>query len=94
MSLIAGIVVSFYQWDLGSPFDVSNWGRFNPVGRATYPLILIFMFFPITIPVILVLLVPVYIGFKKEKLWPLSMLGFLGMGVLWVLFLTELWTMD
>jgi hypothetical protein len=32
------------------------------------------MFFPITLPFILVLLVPVYIGFKREKLWPVSLI--------------------
>jgi hypothetical protein len=67
---------------------------FNPVGRALYPLVLLLMFFPITIPFVLVLLVPVFIGFKWAKLWPVSLIGFLAMGVLWVLFLTELWTMD
>lgn len=96
LSLLAGIAVSFYQWDRGSPFDTSTWGEhgFNPLGRAIYPLVLLFMFFPITVPVILVLLVPVYIGFKREKLWPVSLIGFLAMGVLWVMILTELWTMD
>jgi hypothetical protein len=95
LSLLAGIAVSFYQWDRGSPFDTSTWADgFNPIGRAVYPLILLVMFFPITVVFILVLLVPVFIGFKKEKLWPVSLIGFLAMGVLWVLFLTELWTMD
>lgn len=95
MSLLAGILVSFYQWDRGSPFDTSTWGDgFNPVGRAIYPLALIFMFFPFSFPFILILLVPVYIGFKRERLWPVSLIGFLVMGVLWVLFLTELWAMD
>ena len=96
MSLLAGIVVSFYQWDSGSPFDTSTWDEsgYNPVGRAIYPLFLILMFFPVTIPFILVLLVPVYIGFKRERLWPVSLISFLAMGVLWVLFLTELWAMD
>jgi hypothetical protein len=96
MSLLAGIVASFYQWDWGSPFEKSTWGdaRFNPVGRAIYPLVLIFMFFPITVPVILVILVPGLHRGKKEKLWPVSLIGFLAMGVLWVLFLTDLWTMD
>jgi hypothetical protein len=96
LSLLAGIAVSFYQWDHGSPFDTSTWGEdgFNPVGRALYPLVLIIVAFPITAPFMLVLLVPVYIGFKKEKLWPVSLIGFLAMGVLWVFFLTELWTMD
>ena len=95
MSLLAGIAISFYQWDRGSPFDTSTWDDgFNPIGRAIYPLVLILMFFPITFPLILVLLVPVYIGFKRAKLWPVSLIGFLAMGVLWVLFVTELWTMD
>ena len=96
LSLLAGLAVSFYEWDSGSPFDTSTWGEYgyNPVGRAIYPLALIFMFFPVTLPIILVLLVPVYIGFKKERLWPVSLIGFMGMGVLWVLFLTELWAMD
>ena len=96
LSLLAGVVMSFYQWDRGSPFDTSTWGEsgFNPIGRAISPLILIFMFFPITFPFILVLLVPIYIGVKWKKLWPGSLIGFLAMGVLWVLFLKELWTMD
>jgi len=96
LSFLAGIAVSFYQWDRGSPFDRSTWGEdgFNPVARAIYPVVLLFMFFPLAVPFILVLLVPVYIGFKREKLWPVSLIGFLAMGVLWVMFLTELWTMD
>ena len=55
LSLLAGLAVSFYQWDRGSPFDRSTWGEygFNPVGRAIAPLALIFMFFPITVPVII-----------------------------------------
>lgn len=96
LSLLTGIAVSFYQWDRGSPFDTSTWGvdGFNPIGRALSPLVLIIVAFPITAPFILVLMVPVYIGFKKEKLWPVSLISFLAMGVLWVWFLTELWTMD
>jgi len=72
LSFLAGIVVSFFQWDRGSPFDRSTWGEdgFNPVARAIYPVVLLFMFFPLAVPFILVLLVPVYIGFKREKLWP------------------------
>lgn len=95
LSLLAGIAVSFYQWDRGSPFDTSTWDSgFNPIGRAIYPLVLVLMFFPITLPLLLVLLIPVLIGLRWEKLWPVSLIGFLAMGVLWVLFLTELWTMD
>lgn len=96
MSLLAGVVMSFYQWHRGSPFDTSTWGEsgFNPIGRAIYPLIFLFMFFPISFPFIMVLLVPVYIGVKWKKLWPVSLIGFLAMGVLWVLFLKDLWTMD
>ena len=49
MSLVAGLVVSFSQWDRGSPFDTSTWGEYgyNPVGRAIYPLILIFHVFSV-----------------------------------------------
>ena len=95
LSFLAGILLSFYQWDRGSAFDLSNWRSFNPVGRATYgPLGFALVLFPITIPVLLVLSVPIYIGIRKEKLWPLPLLGFLSMGLLWLWFITSLWEMD
>ena len=96
LSLLAGILLSFYKWDRGSPFDhLSNWRGFNPVGRATYgPLGFALFLFPITIPVLLVLSVPIYVGIRRKKLWPLSLLGFLSIGLLWLWFITELWKMD
>jgi hypothetical protein len=95
LSFLAGIFLSFYQWDRGSPFEPSSWRNFNPLGRATYgPLVFALVLFPITIPVALVLLVPIYIGIRKERLWPLPLLGFLSMGLMWLWFITELWKMD
>jgi hypothetical protein len=94
-SFLAGIYLSFYQWDRGSPFDQSSWNYFNPLGRATYgPLGVALLLFPITIPVILVLSVPIYFGLKKERLWPLSLVGFFSIGLLWLWFVTTLWQMD
>jgi len=96
LSFLAGILLSFYEWDRGSPFDhLSNWRSFNPVGRATYgPLGFALFLFPITIPVLLVLSVPIYAGMRRKRLWPLSLLGFLSMGLLWLWFITGLWEMD
>jgi len=95
LSFLAGIFLSFYQWDRGSPFDQSSWNNFNPLGRATYgPLIFALVLFPITVPVALVLLVPIYVGLRKEKLWPLPLLGFFSTGLLWLWYITELWKMD
>ena len=94
-SFLAGIVLSFYQWDRGSPFHPRTWNYYNPLGRATYgPLLFAFVLFPITLPVALILLATVYVGIKREKLWPLSLLGFLSMGLLWVWYVTELWNFD
>ena len=94
-SFLAGIVLSFYQWDFGSPFERSSWGQYNPLGRATYaPLAFAFVLFPITLPVVLIPLVAIYVGMRKEKLWPLSVLGFLSTGLLWLWYLTELWNLD
>src|ERR1044071_10499166 len=94
-SCLVGGVLSFYQWDFGSPFGRSSWGGFNPLGRATYaPLALAFIYFPITLPVAVILLVPILIGLRKEKFWPLSLAGFLSMGLLWLWYLTELWNLD
>lgn len=96
LSFLTGIVLSFYEWDRGSPFDhLSNWRGVNPVGRATYgPLGFALFLFPITIPLLLVLSVPIYVGTRRKRLWPLSLLGFLTMGLLWLWFITELWKMD
>src|SRR5258705_3722527 len=82
LSFLAGNLISFYEWDRGSPFDLSNWDNYNPVGRATYaPLAFAFVLFPITIPVLLVLSLLIYAGIRRERLWPLSLLGFLSMGL-------------
>ena len=95
LSFLSGIALSFYQWDLGSPFAPSSWGQFNPLGRATYaPLIFALMLFPVSLPIVLILSVLVYAGMQKEKLWPLSLFGFLSMGAMWLWYLTELWSMD
>jgi hypothetical protein len=95
LSFLIGIAASFYQWDSGSPFDLENWSHYNPVGRATYaPLAFALMLFPITIPVLIVLTVPIFIGIIWRKLWPLSILGFLGIGGLWLWYITELWKFD
>ena len=95
LSFLIGIVISFYQWEDGSPFDQSNWGYYNPLGRATYgPLTFAFLLFPITLPLALILFGIIYVGIKKEKFWPLSLLGFLSTGVLWLWYIIELWNFD
>lgn len=95
LSVLAGIFLSFYQWDRGSPFDSSSWNYYNPLGRATIgPLVFAFMLFPITVPVVLILTVPAYLGLKKQSLWPLPLLSYIAIGLLWVWFVTELWKID
>ena len=95
VSFIAGVVLSFYQWDHGSPFDLSNWSNFNPIGRATYgPLALAVILFPVTLPLLLLVSVLVWVGMKKQRLWPLSLVSFIGLGLLWLWYLTELWQFD
>ena len=96
LSLLAGLVMSFYQWDRGSPFDTSTWdGGFNPISRATWaPLVFTLMVFPVTFPALVLLAVPIFFGFRKQKLWPLALFGFLALGVLWVFWLNGLWQMD
>jgi hypothetical protein len=94
--VLAGIYLSFDRWDRGSPFEVSLWeSDFNPIGRATYgPLIFTLMLFPITLPPVLVLSIPIYYGLKKPTRWPLALIGFVLLGILWLLWITELWMMD
>jgi hypothetical protein len=95
LSFLVGIALSFYQWDLGSPFEQSSWGDYNPLGRATYaPLAFAFILFPITGPLAFILVLTVIVGMKKERLWPISMLGFLSAGLLWLWYLTRLWNFD
>jgi hypothetical protein len=95
LSFLAGIVLSFHQWDHGSPYHWRTWGEYNPLGRATYgPLAFAFVLFPVTVPVLLIVSVPIYIGLRKERLWPLSLLGFLSLGLLWLWYVTELWNFD
>lgn len=96
MSLLVGLAMSFYQWDRGSPFDSSTWdGHFNPISRATYgPLAFTVMLFPITFPALFILALPIYFGLKKQRLWPLALVGYLAVGVLWVFWLNGLWQMD
>jgi hypothetical protein len=95
LSFLIGIVISFYKWDRGSPFDLSNWGSFSPLGRATYgPIVFAFVLFPITLPLALVLIGIIYVGIKKERFWPLSMLGFLSTGLLWLWYITVLCDFD
>ena len=95
ISFVAGICLSFYQWDRGSPFAQSSWGQFNPLGRATYgPLAFALVLFPITIPVLLILLLPVYFGMKRQRRWPLALLGFSSIAALWLVFVVGLWDMD
>jgi hypothetical protein len=96
LAVAAGIWLSFKQWDRGSPYDhLLNWRGVNPVGRATIgPLLFAVYVFPVTIPVLLVLLVPIYFGMTRKRLWPLAILGFLSMAILWLLFVTALWTID
>ena len=96
LSLIAGLAMSFYEWDRGSPFDTSTWdGHFNPISRATYgPLVFTVMLFPITFHALFILALPIYFGLKKQKLWPLALVGYLAAGVLWIFWLDGLWHMD
>ena len=95
ISFAVGIFLSFYQWDRGSPFAHSSWGKFNPLGRATYgPLAFVVVLFPITVPVLVLLLLPVYFGMKSRKLWPLAILGFSSIATFWVFFVVGLWEMD
>jgi hypothetical protein len=96
LAVAAGIWLSFKQWDRGSPYDhLLNWRGVNPVGRATVgPLLFAVYVFPVTIPVLLVLLVPIYFGMTRKRLWPLAILGFLSVAILWLLFVTALWTID
>lgn len=96
LSLLAGLAMSFYEWDRGSPFDSSTWdGHFNPISRATYgPLAFTVMLFPITFPALFILALPIYFGLKKQRLWPLALVGYLAVGVLWVFWLNGLWQMD
>lgn len=85
VAVFIGIYLSFEQWDRGDPFEVSNWGAFNPLGRATYgTLAFALVIFPITVPVLAVSGVLIYFGMKRPRLWPLSLLGFLIIGVCWV----------
>jgi hypothetical protein len=95
LSFLAGIFMSFREWDRGSPFNLSNWGACNPVGRATYgPWVFALVLLPMIFPVLIVLTVPIYIGLKRKKLWPLSLLGFLGIGMLWLVYIQGLWEID
>ena len=96
LSLLAGLAMSFYQWDQGSPFDTSTWeGHFNPISRATYgPLVFIIVAFPVTFPALFVLALPVYFGLKRKRLWPLALVSYLALGVLWMFWLDGLWHMD
>src|SRR5262245_22056803 len=96
LSLFAGLAMSFYQWDRGSPFDTSTWdGHFNPISRATYgPLVFIVFAFPVTFPALIVLGLLVYFGLKKRSRWPLPVIAYLATGVLWILWLDGLWHMD
>ena len=95
LSFFAGIFLSFYQWDHGSPFDRSSWGTYNPVGRATYgPLAFAVILFPVTVPLAFVLALMIYIGLTKQKFWPLPLVGSLSVGLLWIWYLTTLWNFD
>jgi hypothetical protein len=85
LAVVAGIFISFNEWDRGSPFEFSNWGVYNPLGRATYgTLAFALILFPITVPVLAVSSVLIYFGNKRQRLWPLSLLGFLIIGLCWV----------
>ena len=86
LAVLAGIFISFQEWDRGSPFEMSDWGKYNPLGRATYgTLAFALAIFPVTLPALLVLSVPIYFGLKKPRLWPLALLGFLGLASVWLM---------
>jgi hypothetical protein len=95
VSFLIGIVLSFIEWDRGSPFEMANWNYFNPVGRASWgPLAFAIVLFPITLPIVGVLSVLIHLSLKKQKLWPVSLLGFVVLGALWLLWVTGLWQID
>ena len=97
LSMLVGVGLSFYQWDRGSPFDLSTWedAFANPVARATYgPLLFTLLVFPFVLHLLVVLAVPVYFGLKKPNRWPMVLVPFVVMAVLWVLWLNGLWQMD
>lgn len=97
ISMLVGIGFSFCQWDRGSPFDLSTWedAFVNPVARATYgPLLFTLFIFPVPLPLLVVLAVPIYFGLKKQSRWPLAVLPLLALGVLWVFWIRGLWEMD
>ena len=97
VSVLVGLGFSFYQWDRGSPFDLSTWedAYANPVARATYgPVMFTLYVFPVMLPFLLVLALPIYFGLKKQSRWPLAVLSFLALGVFWVLWIRGLWVMD
>ena len=67
-------------------FELSQWDKYNPLGRATYgTLAFALVLFPVTLPALLVLSVPLYFGLKRQRLWPLALLGFLGLAALWLM---------
>lgn len=85
LSILTGIYISFNQWDRGDPFEVSIRAGYSPIGRATLgTLAFALLLFPITVPVLAVSSVLIYFGIKRQRLWPLSLLGFLIIGVCWV----------
>lgn len=85
LSFGAGIFLSFYKWDRGSPFDRSSWNAYNPLGRATYgTLVLSLLMFPITIPVLFMASLLIYFGIKRQRRWPLVLFGFMSMGAYWL----------
>ena len=95
LSFLVGIGISFAQWDRGSPFNVSQWDDYNPLGRASYgPFIFALYLFPLTFLVLLILSLPIYFGLKKRGRWPFPLLGFVAMGVLWIFWMTALWDLD
>lgn len=95
LAVLAGIFMSFHEWDRGSPFEVSRWGQYNPLGRATYgTLAFALVAFPITLPALAILGVPIYSGIKRQRLWPLALLGFLGLGLLWLLYVKAVLNFD
>lgn len=85
LAVLTGIYISFDHWDRGDPFEVSIWAGYSPIGRATLgTLAFALILFPITVPVLAVSSVLIYFGIKRQRLWPLSLLGFLIIGVVWV----------